>query len=609
MNKSWQFNPSSCFFKGTKLSLGMAFAEFIFGCGGSNVTIQHNRRTLSEGSSAAQKTDVTESTSNADNSKNINADNSKNINADNSKNINADNSKNINNQGSEKPGVVTSPREFELATLQSYPILRLSHEKYFNTAVDLFGTVEDPTKRFIRASPSETSIDLSALVQNQFVGATAIAESAFSAGGPFEKTCAGIAASDENCAKSFALAQGRLLFRRSLSMVENENLLLVFRAGAEESYQTGLKSVLTALLMSPSFLYIIETPSADGSLTGTQIAARLAFLLWSGPPDSELLQEAEKGSLSSVEGLRKSATRMMASPRFNRGLKGFMTRWLDLGSLPDKQKVGDAGTLFDKNVANSMIESVSLTGRSAFDKGDNGFTELFVSPDSYVNSLLAPIFGGAVSTLEFKRISFEGQNRAGILTSPALMAQLGKPTEGSPTIRGAFIRARFLCSPPSPPPPNIAPLPSPVKDDTLRLTQRQRLAAHVSQASCAGCHRSIDGVGFGLETFDTIGRSVTTDMGTILTARGEVIGLEGKASQPFQGARELGTIIASSDDARFCFVNHWFESNFEHKPTVRDSQSLKPLANAFIKDGNISKLVKNFIESPAFRSRGAFAKE
>jgi alkylation response protein AidB-like acyl-CoA dehydrogenase len=52
------------------------------------------------------------------------------------------------------------------------------------------------------------------------------------------------------------------------------------------------------------------------------------------------------------------------------------------------------------------------------------------------------------------------------------------------------------------------------------LPIRERLAEHRNNAACAGCHRLIDPVGFGLEEFDAVGRRRTAEDGKAIDAVG-----------------------------------------------------------------------------------------
>jgi hypothetical protein len=91
-------------------------------------------------------------------------------------------------------------------------------------------------------------------------------------------------------------------------------------------------------------------------------------------------------------------------------------------------------------------------------------------------------------------------------------------TRTSPVLRGKWVLENILGSPPPPPPANVPTL----KENTVAasLPIRERLAEHRASASCAGCHRLIDPVGFPLEQFDAVGRWRTQDEGRPVDAAG-----------------------------------------------------------------------------------------
>ena len=65
---------------------------------------------------------------------------------------------------------------------------------------------------------------------------------------------------------------------------------------------------------------------------------------------------------------------------------------------------------------------------------------------------------------------------------------------------------------------DLSQLPAPV------ARTRERILAHQEQPQCASCHRKIDPIGFGLETFDGIGRARTRENGAPIDTRGELDG-------------------------------------------------------------------------------------
>jgi hypothetical protein len=70
-------------------------------------------------------------------------------------------------------------------------------------------------------------------------------------------------------------------------------------------------------------------------------------------------------------------------------------------------------------------------------------------------------------------------------------------------------------TPPAPPPANA----SQFKDDKKKAVPknfREKLAQHATDSTCAGCHRKMDPLGFGLDNFDAVGawRPTTPDLDT-----------------------------------------------------------------------------------------------
>ena len=62
---------------------------------------------------------------------------------------------------------------------------------------------------------------------------------------------------------------------------------------------------------------------------------------------------------------------------------------------------------------------------------------------------------------------------------------------------------QFLNNPPPPPPPNVPELKE-ASDDPIPI--RKMIEMHQDKAQCSSCHSKIDPIGFGVESFDAIGR-------------------------------------------------------------------------------------------------------
>ena len=84
---------------------------------------------------------------------------------------------------------------------------------------------------------------------------------------------------------------------------------------------------------------------------------------------------------------------------------------------------------------------------------------------------------------------------SGLLGQSALMIATANGVDTQPVLRGVWILENILGSPP-PEPPKVPAL----TPDTQGATPREQLAKHTNTASCAGCHKRIDPVGFALKT-------------------------------------------------------------------------------------------------------------
>ena len=97
--------------------------------------------------------------------------------------------------------------------------------------------------------------------------------------------------------------------------------------------------------------------------------------------------------------------------------------------------------------------------------------------------------------------------RRGLLGTMAVLSQLGKQNETSPTRRGLYIMRRILCLEVGEPPDNIDQCKRP--EGTSRRESME--VHHMCTPTCSGCHKQMDPIGFALDSFDTVGRHRGTD--------------------------------------------------------------------------------------------------
>jgi hypothetical protein len=161
----------------------------------------------------------------------------------------------------------------------------------------------------------------------------------------------------------------------------------------------------------------------------------------------------------------------------------------------------------------------------------------------FVNETLATFYGiEGVKGEAFQRVSLKDRSRGGVLGMGGVLTLTSYPRRTSPVLRGKWVLEEILGTPPPPPPPLVKSLPA---DDRPRdgLTFRQRLEQHRTKAECAGCHKRMDPLGFGLETFDAIGRWRTQISGQPVDASGQMT-----SGEKFTGPAELKSLLLKRTD-------------------------------------------------------------
>lgn len=143
---------------------------------------------------------------------------------------------------------------------------------------------------------------------------------------------------DEPCLRGAISRVGKWLLRGPLSKDEIDQFAKVAEVVHADGggFDESMSYVVEAMLQSPRFLYLVEDRSGDGTpraVGGYELASRLSYVLWGGPPDSELLRAAESGELSDRRTVETQVRRMLADPRAIERSKRFVHDWLHLGRL------------------------------------------------------------------------------------------------------------------------------------------------------------------------------------------------------------------------------------------------------------------------------------
>jgi hypothetical protein len=155
--------------------------------------------------------------------------------------------------------------------------------------------------------------------------------------------CTPTGTAGDACIRGFVESLGRRAWRRPLEAAEVDRLAAVATNAttALGSAVEGARWATVALLESPSFLYRPELGVvANGvqRLTAHETASRLAFLSWNSVPDDTLLDVAEAGGLSTPEGIRSAAQRLLDSPAGREAVTGFVDEYMAVFRIATQPK-------------------------------------------------------------------------------------------------------------------------------------------------------------------------------------------------------------------------------------------------------------------------------
>jgi mono/diheme cytochrome c family protein len=331
---------------------------------------------------------------------------------------------------------------------------------------------------------------------------------------------------EDGSAKRILTALMRRAYRRPVTAADLQGPFRLYReARAEGGFEAGIEMALSAVLVSPEFLFRVEPdpagvpPKTAYRVSDVELASRLSFFLWSSIPDDELLDVAVAGKLHQPAVLERQVRRMLADPRSRALVSNFASQWLHLRNLdsitPDMRLFPD----FDDNLRQAFRRETELFFDSVL-REDRNVLDLLSANYTFLNERLAKHYGiPHVYGSQFRRITLDGGSwRGGLLRQGSILTVTSYATRTSPVLRGKWILDNLLGVPPPPPLPDVPAL----KDNTVdgRLSVRQRLAEHRTNAACAGCHNLMDPVGLSLEKFDAVGRRRTTEGGTAIDASG-----------------------------------------------------------------------------------------
>lgn len=500
----------------------------------------------------------------------------------------------------------------EVPVVSPRPLHRLTPLQYQRTVEDAFGLPDfEPTYE----SLVDGELDLLSVRQLRDDTETILARQGEWAQPVFPCDLDGVP--DPVCADDFISEFGSRLFRRPLSAEEFDWLRSVYEhATGAMAFRDAMEVVLSTMLQSPSFLYLIETGVEDPSLplgtrrlTGFELASRLSYGLWDTAPDDELLAAAIAGDLDDPDGIEAQVDRLLADPRAQDVVGSFVSHWLELDGgqvhfgLDDTTK--DAGLFpeFDDGMRVAMRTELQAFAYEQMIVEDS-FEGLFTDTSAYVNSQMAELYGvdGPADPETWAWVELDPQQRGGLFSRAGFLSVYASQRAQSPIRRGAFVIERALCGELAPPPPDVddSPIEGGEVDGQL-LTVREDVSLRTSGMVCMGCHAVINPIGFAFEHYDAIGRWQTDEVvsGLPVDSSGELT--FGDNPGEVNGPVEMLERLSDSREARSCYAREWLG-----RTTGLYANQLSPcdeerILTQFEETGSTHALIKSIASSDAFR--------
>lgn len=472
---------------------------------------------------------------------------------------------------------------------------------------DTGGLPADPTTGFPAEArragfPFDTDAD-AALVTTAHVDAyLAAAEqlASFAAADPSTLLACDWAGQRATCSNQVATDLGHRLFRRPLGPDELARYTALAATGGDA--KTGVATMLHAMLMSPAFLYRSELGVATEhgyTLTGDEVATALSYAIVGTTPSRDLLAAAERGELADAKGLERWARTLLADPRARDQLGEFAVQWTNAKAFLTADKRADLfPELTDAARASLVGETRAFTADVVFDGGGT-FADLMTADYTVLDAPAAAFYGASGTG----HVALE--HRTGLLGEAAVLGAAAHSDQTSPIVRGLLVRRSFLCEDLPPPPPNGGTLPA----VDPNATTRERFQQHSASPQCNGCHRYIDDVGFGLETFDAVGRYRTTEHGKPIDASGDLNDAERLGTgthAPYADQPTLARALATSKTAQSCFVRQYLRFSRGLRETLSERCGRLWLEDKLAgAHGDIKELVVQSFLDPDFVTRRA----
>jgi len=356
-------------------------------------------------------------------------------------------------------------------------------------------------------------------------------------------------------------------------------------ASAGGDFEEATKYIIQAMLQSPRFIYMMENQLGDGApLSDYELAARVSYTIWGGPPDSALIQAADRGELGDIQKLDAQVQRMLKDPRAVDRSVQFAEEWLNLGRLKSLSPNPKRYPKWDPRLAGDMRAETIAYFREVIWKQNRPLADLFDAQVTFATPALAKHYGlqpistaDKIDRYDLSKIPARG----GLLTQGSILTVGGD--DASMVTRGLFVLHDVLRGTVKDPPPGTDTTPVPSKPG---VTQRSIAIDRIKSKSCGGCHSKFEPLSFGLEKFDGLGSFNQKDrFGNALREDGEIL-IPGDAKPAsYKNTAELMKLLAASDRVAQTITRKIVQFSLGRPLTAKDRPQLDKIHATAQKNG------------------------
>ena len=412
------------------------------------------------------------------------------------------------------------------------------------------------------------------------------------------------------CAERVVSKLATEAYRRPLKEADVTALMGFYDKGArDDGFEGGVRMALRAILASPHFIFRMEevpdgvAPGEIYDIGEADLASRLSYFMWGGPPDQQLVELAERGRLSNSKEFERQVRRMLADPRAEALATRFAAQWLRLQDLEDIHPDALSYPYFDQTLAEAMHRETELFFSHLIEQ-DRPVLELLTADYTFVNERLARHYGvpGIIGP-EFRKMSYPDETRRGLLGHGGILMMTSHADRTSPVLRGKWVLEVLLGSPPPPPPPDVPAFEE--VDEAVEgrfLTVRERMEQHRVNPACRSCHVVIDPIGLALENFDVTGAWRIRDGGNMVDPASELYD-----GTPLAGPEDLRNALLSRSEVFYrVFTENLMAYALGRRVEYYDMPTVRTIVKEAGEDGyKLSAFILGVVKSAAFTSAKA----